>query len=181
MAIKTSTYVAAGILTLAATPVCLHLAGASGNTGALNFVKMLHGGGAHHAAPAKPPEDPEAVPAALTSTQTPDEKAPAKNPAADLTGKWALTILSGQQNLECVLAVKQAGAKITGTMSNPHGSDELIVTGELKNGALSIAADGAGTNEMHLKFAGKVLDNGQLAGKMTSVMGENDWKAARAK
>lgn len=190
---KTSTIVVMGILGLAATPLALHLAGGSTTT-TKNWIKTLHGGSAAGSARTVTlhggsgvPKGSEGsgvptgsgVPAVLEAAQ--DAKAtPAA--AADLTGKWSLTIESDQGNMTTALVLKQDGKKVTGTMTNPHGEDQLPITGEFAAGTLTMAVDAATDHdEMHIAFKGTAKKDGSLAGTLTSAMGDMAWTAVRAK
>ena len=169
MHIKTSTYVAAGILAIAGTPLCLHVMGGSGKHGtASNWIKALHGGamGAHGSS---------GSPGSTGSTGS------AQASASDLTGKWTVTIESEQGNIECRLALKQDGKKISGTMSNPHGGDDVPISGEYADGAVTLTVDTKTDHgEMHLTLKGALKkDDGSLAGTMTSAMGESKWVGRR--
>ncbi len=163
MHIKTSTFVAAGILAIAGTPVALHVLGGSGKHGGMsNWMKTLHGGmagGGHSAA------------------------APAPSSASDLTGKWTVAIESDHGPVECRMVLKQNGKKLEGTISNPHGDGDLPVTGESADGTVTFAVDMKSDHgDMHLAFKGAVKkEDGSLAGTMTSAMGESKWTAARRK
>ena len=165
MHIKTSTFIAAGILAIAGTPLCLHLMGGSGSHGTTaNWIKTLHGGfaaGGHGTA------------GPTTNARSVD----------DLTGKWTVTIGTDQDKVECLMVLKQNGRKLEGTLSNPHGDGDFLIAGEYVDGAVTLAVDAKhDQSEMHLTFKGAIKkDDGSLAGTMTSAMGESKWTATRTK
>jgi hypothetical protein len=150
-----------GILGLAATPLALHLAGGS-TPATKNWIKTLHGGSTSaHGAPAQ-----EAAPKAATA----------------LAGKWIVTIASDQGDVTSTMVLKQEGKSLTGTFTNPHGEGTLPVVGELVDRALTLNVDATVDHgEMHLAFKGVIKDDGSLAGKMTSGMGDSTWTAVRTK
>src|SRR5215831_8722791 len=124
MHIKTSTFVAAGILAIAGTPLCLHLMGGSGKHGtASNWIKALHGGmaGGHGTATGSSGSSGSSGSTGSSGSQT---------SAPDLTGKWAVTIGDEQGKVECRMALKQNGKKLEGTLSNPHGEGDFPMAGD---------------------------------------------------
>mgnify|MGYP001244483041 CR=1 FL=1 len=170
---KTSTIVVIGILGLAATPLALHLAGGSTST-TKNWIKTLHGGGSGAA------HGGSAAPEALQKVQ--DKQPAPKSAAATLAGKWTVTITSEQGDITSTMVLTQEGRKIAGTFANPHGEGDLVVVGELADGAVTLNVDAAVDHgEMHLAFKGAVKGDGSLAGTMASAMGDATWTAVRVK
>lgn len=166
---RTSTIVMMGVLGLAATPLALHLV--AGPTGTSHsWMKTLHGGspGAMHE-----------VARVLADGQ---DKKPAPKAPADLTGKWSLTIENPQGNLVTPLVLEQDGRKLTGTFTNPHAQGDLPIAGEIIDGALTLTVDGrTDHDEMHIVFTGVLKDDGTLAGRLSSAMGEMTWTGVRTK
>src|SRR5262245_44003094 len=136
MHIKTSTFVAAGILAIAGTPLCLHLMDGSGKHGtASNWVKALHGGmAAGHGIPA-------GSSGSSGSTGSSGSAGSMQASVSDLTGKWTVTIGSDQGKVECVMVLKQNGKKLEGTLSNPHGDGDFRIAGEYVDGTVTLAVD----------------------------------------
>jgi hypothetical protein len=173
MHIKTSTMVAAGILALAGTPLALHLAGgASKNGSATSWVKKLHGGGtvAGHGS-------------AGSTGSTGSTGSAAPQSISDLTGKWIATIESAEGRMECAMALKQDGTKITGTFANPHGDGEFAIHGERKDNQLEFSVDGKTDHgDMRVEFTATIKkEDGSIAGTMKSSMGESRFTAKRNK
>jgi hypothetical protein len=182
MHIKTSTWVAAGILTLAGTPLALHLCAGSDKSGhAANWVKALHGGGGHGAAVAA-----NSAPAASTSSATlsvSPTSVSLQTSSANLAGKWMVTMESPQGSVQSAMTLEQKGTKLTGTFANPHAEGTFPVTGEIKDGAIALLVEGKTEHgDMRLDFKGTVKkEDGSLSGTLMSGMGESKWSAARAK
>lgn len=96
----------------------------------------------------------------------------------DVSGKWTMKLNSHQGELTLALTLKQAGEKLAGTWTTPHGSD-LPLTGSIKDTQVALAS--AEGQEMQVTLIASVKADGTLAGTLSSAMGDSPWTAARAK
>ena len=99
---------------------------------------------------------------------------------SSLTGTWTMTVLSQQGSIPAGLVLKQAGKKVTGTLSSPHG--DLPIEGEFVNGTLTLTVtiddpDHGG----QFAFKGTRKGGDSLAGTATSPIGDMTWTAERGK
>src|SRR5881394_4240633 len=136
MHIKPSTWVAAGILTLAGTPLALHLCGALGDSGHASWIKTLHGGGAGHGAAVSASSAPASTSSATLSV-SPTSVSLQTSSTANLAGKWMVTMESPQGSAQSAMTLEQKGTKLTGTFANPHADGTFPVNGEIKDGTLA--------------------------------------------
>jgi len=189
MYIKTSTFVAAGILVLAGTPAAWHVFGSSEKIASpTSWAKALHGGGsaAGHGTTAAHGSGGSAGSGgsggSLAGDQKPGDK-PTPASLADLTGKWLVTVESDGGRVEARMTLKQNARKLTGTFSNPHGDNDFPLTGEYSEGAVTLTVEGKTDHgDMHFALKGAMnKEDGSLAGTMTSSMGESKFIAKRTK
>lgn len=101
--------------------------------------------------------------------------------AADISGKWQLTVETEQGTREPKLDVKQDGEKLTGTYTGQLG--EAKVTGSVKGDAvefsLSISPQG---EAITLTYTGKVESATRMTGKVViGSFGEGKWTAVKDK
>jgi hypothetical protein len=100
--------------------------------------------------------------------------------AANVTGKWSLSIETPQGPITVAMVLKQEGTKVTGTLAGPQG--ETAAEGQFVDGTLTfgISFEGGG-GTMQLTFTAKLAEDGSLAGVMSGPMGEIPWTAVRVK
>jgi hypothetical protein len=100
--------------------------------------------------------------------------------AANVTGKWSLSIETPQGPMTVAMVLKQEGTKVTGTLAGPQG--ETALEGQFVDGTLTfgISFEGGG-GSMQLSFSAKLAEDGSLAGVMSGPMGEIPWTAVRVK
>lgn len=100
--------------------------------------------------------------------------------AANVTGKWSLSIETPQGPMTVAMVLKQEGTKVTGTLAGPQG--ETALEGQFVDGTLTfgISFEGSG-GSMQLSFTAKLAEDGSLAGVMSGPMGEIPWTAVRVK
>ena len=118
-----------------------------------------------------------AAPVAATPQQKPDEKKTADAPSA--AGKWTLTAETPHGSMDFHLALKQDGAKLTGTFTAQSG--DTPVAGEVANGVLTFKMTQAPDGFPALAFRAKLKDDGTMAGTMSSDSGDMTFIARRAK
>ena len=99
---------------------------------------------------------------AAQSAQTPDAKK-----AASVDGKWTLSAETPHGSMDFGLALKQEGAKISGTFTAPQAGD-IPVAGEFKDGTLTFQMTKAPEGYPALAFKARLKDDGTLAGTMSS-------------
>lgn len=118
---------------------------------------------------AKPQEPPK--------TEAP--KADAKE-TPSLTGKWALSIDTGQGIRQATLDLKIDGKKITGSVASEMG--EAPITGEFAEGKLvfTLTMQG-GSGDVQVGFVASLKEDGTLAGSLDFGQGEMPWTGSRIK
>jgi len=100
--------------------------------------------------------------------------------AANVTGKWSLSIETPQGPMTVALVMKQDGTKVTGTLAGPQG--ETALEGQFVDGTLTFGISFESPNgSMQLSFSAKLAADGSLAGVMSGPMGEIPWAAVRVK
>ena len=110
----------------------------------------------------------------LTTQAAPPQAAPE---AADLTGKWRLTLEMEVGRATPSLELKQNESKLTGTYTGRYGSSP--VSGDVDGRSLKFSV---GMETTTLLFRGEVKDDGTLAGTADfGEIGNVKWMAAREK
>ena len=117
---------------------------------------------------------------AMRASQEKQEPRKDGQAAANVTGKWSLSIETPQGPMTVAMVLKQEGTKVTGTLASPQG--ETALDGQFVDGALTfgITFEGGG-GSMQLSFSAKLAADGSLAGVMSGPMGEIPWTAVRVK
>jgi hypothetical protein len=118
-----------------------------------------------------------ATAAAAQSAPKPDAKKPA---AESLAGKWTLSAETPHGSMEFGLAIKQEGAKITGTFTTPQNGD-IPIAGEYTEGTLTFHLTNAPDGFPALAFKARLKDDGTLAGTMSSDANDMVFVGKRAK
>jgi hypothetical protein len=118
-----------------------------------------------------------AAPIAAMPQQKPDEKKAAEAPSA--SGKWTMSAETPHGSIDFQLALKQDGAKLTGTFTTQAG--EIPVAGEVANGVLTFKMTQEPEGYPALAFRAKIKDDGTMAGTMSSNNGDMAFTAKRAK
>src|SRR5262249_11118916 len=96
-----------------------------------------------------------------------------------LTGTWQM-LVQHHHGVPVALVLTQDGEKVKGTLTLPHGGD-VKLEGAFADGklTLSTAADAA-PGSMKIDLDAKILDDGSLAGNLSSdSMGKMDVTAER--
>ena len=92
--------------------------------------------------------------------------------AADLNGKWTGVMKGGNGDLDTTMMLKVDGEKLTGTVTNMYG-EEQITEGSVKGDAISFTII-AGGGQFKLLYKGKV-ETDQIRFKVTvGDFGESD-------
>lgn len=100
--------------------------------------------------------------------------------AADVTGKWSLSIDTPQGPMTVAMVLQQEGTKVTGTLAGPQG--ETPTEGQFKDGTLTFGISFESPNgSMQLSFSATLAEDGSLTGVMSGPMGEIPWTAVRDK
>jgi hypothetical protein len=117
---------------------------------------------------------------AIQASQEKQEPKKDGQAAANVTGKWSLSIETPQGPMTVAMVLKQEGSKVTGTLAGPQG--ETALEGQFVDGTLTfgISFEGGG-GSMQLSFSAKLAEDGSLAGVMSGPMGEIPWTAVRVK
>jgi len=118
-----------------------------------------------------------AAPISATPQQKPDDKKSAE--AAGAAGNWTLSAETPHGAMDFQLALKQDGAKLTGTFTSPAG--DIPVEGEVVKGVLTFKMTKAPENYPALAFKARLKDDGTMAGTMSSDSGDMAFTAKRAK
>lgn len=98
-----------------------------------------------------------------------------KDQAAQIDGTWDMTLHSHQ----LALVLKQEGKKVTATLMMP--GQDVPLTGEYVDGALTLAMAAQDSNPPQIKITGKLQADGTLAGEFESPRGKANWTAERLK
>jgi len=117
-----------------------------------------------------------AAPISATPQQKPDDK---KAEAAGAAGNWTLSAETPHGAMDFQLALKQDGAKLTGTFTSPAG--DIPVEGEVVKGVLTFKMTKAPENYPALAFKARLKDDGTMAGTMSSDSGDMAFTAKRAR
>jgi hypothetical protein len=117
---------------------------------------------------------------AVQASQAAQEPTKDGQAAANVSGKWSLSLETPQGPMTVAMVLKQEGTKVTGTLAGPQG--ETPTEGQFVDGTLTfgISFDGGG-GSMQLSFSAKLAADGSLAGVMSGPMGEIPWTAVRVK
>ena len=100
---------------------------------------------------------------------------------ASVAGKWTISVANDQGPMTAGMTLTQTGTKVSGTFTSDH-TGEAALEGEFAKGALTFAITiHTGDNPMRVDFAGKMQDDGTLAGTLKGQMGEMNWTATRSK
>ena len=118
-----------------------------------------------------------AGPISAAPQQKPDEKKAAEAPSA--AGKWTISAETPHGSMDFQLALKQDGAKLTGTFTTQGG--EIPVAGEVANGVLTFKMTKDPEGYPALAFRAKIKDDGTMSGTMSSDSGDMAFTAKRAK
>jgi hypothetical protein len=118
-----------------------------------------------------------AAPISATPQQKPDDKKAAEAPGA--AGKWTLSAETPHGAMDFQLALKQDGAKLTGTFTTPAG--DIPVEGEVVKGVLTFKMTQAPDGYPALAFKARLKDDGTMAGTMSSDNGDMAFTGKRAK
>ena len=90
-----------------------------------------------------------------------------------VAGTWTLAAETPHGNAAFGLVLKQEDKTVTGTFNTPHG--EMPVTGEMKDGTLTLAT----TEEPAVTITAKLADDGTLNGYFSSEMGDTPFVGKR--
>lgn len=120
-----------------------------------------------------------AAPASRSSTQPTKATYPrTHHTAADLSGKWRLTLELEVGRATPLLELAEKDGKLTGTYTGRYGASPVEGTVDGRKLAFSVALN-ASTS---LSFQGELKDDGTMAGKATfGELGDVTWTAAREK
>ncbi|HEY7500030.1 MAG TPA: hypothetical protein VH740_16030 [Vicinamibacterales bacterium] len=97
--------------------------------------------------------------------------------AANVAGKWTMTVKSPHGVVTMTLALQQDGKKVTGTFITPHG--DMRVDGDFADGTLKLATPNDGDSRITL--TAKTKSDGTLDGYLSSQIGDMTWTAERVK
>jgi hypothetical protein len=103
----------------------------------------------------------------------------AKKSTPNVAGNWSVAVTSPHGSVEMTLALKQDGAKITGTLSSSHTGDRAV-EGEFTDGTLKLATT-TGAPEEQLALTAHVKDGVTMTGYLSSGMGDMDFTGSRSK
>jgi hypothetical protein len=97
--------------------------------------------------------------------------------AADITGNWSGTMQMGDQGFPLTYAFKQAGEKITGTVTGPQGDPLELKDGKVAGDKISfyVNVDMGGTPA---KFASEGVIKGEEITLTTKAEGMPDFPAS---
>jgi hypothetical protein len=99
----------------------------------------------------------------------------AQSAAPMLDGKWNVFVPM-HEGMSLVLDLKQDGDKVAGSLQI-EGHPELLLQGFFIEGQLTLKSNADAF--MQVAFRGSFQDNGNLAGSLTSEMGNMNWTAER--
>lgn len=98
--------------------------------------------------------------------------------AADLSGKWRMTLEMEVGRATPLLELAEKDGKLTGTYTGRYGSSPVEGTVEGRTLSFTVALNATTA----LAFQGEQKDDGTLAGKATfGELGDVTWTAAREK
>jgi hypothetical protein len=98
--------------------------------------------------------------------------------APNVSGTWTMSVEAGPHGKATMqLTLKQEGNKVTGTFASGHSPD-LPVSGEFADGVLKIATEAEADSK--ILFNATLKDDSNLAGYLSSAMGDMKWTATRA-
>jgi hypothetical protein len=117
------------------------------------------------------------APISAMPQQKPDEKKATETPSA--AGKWTISAETPHGAMDFQLALKQDGAKLTGTFTSQGG--DIPVAGEVVNGVLTFKMTQEPQGFPALAFRAKIKDDGIMSGTMSSDSGDMAFTAKRAK
>ena len=93
-----------------------------------------------------------------------------------IAGAWTLTA----HGMSMHMVLSQDGAKISGSIDNPHGGGEIRLSGEFADGKLTLAGGSDGGDlALQLSFTGTLQRDGSLSGTLTTNVGQMPWTAVR--
>jgi hypothetical protein len=99
--------------------------------------------------------------------------------AATVSGRWTMTVEGGAHAMPAMgLALKQDGAKVTGTFASPHG--DVPVQGEFKDDTLTLVTTAKDADSPSVTFNATLKDD-KLTGYLSGPMGDMTWTATRVK
>jgi hypothetical protein len=100
--------------------------------------------------------------------------------SSGVAGEWTMNVDTGSAHgiMTMSLTLKQDGKDVSGTFHSPHG--DVAVTGEFVDGGLRLSVT-SGNSDMSGTFSAKLLDDGTLAGYLSSSRGDMSFTAERAR